>query len=64
VDLALYYWNGSTWLPAIVESATDSEVLEAVNHVWASVSANCSVVLSWREPVPYTECPTPPGFKG
>ena len=64
VDLALYYWNGSTWLPVIVESATDSEVLEAVNHVWASVSANCSVVLSWREPVPYTECPTPPGFKG
>jgi len=64
VDLALYYWNGSTWLPVIVESATDSEVLEAVNHVWASVSANCSVVLSWREPVPYTECPTPPGFEG
>jgi len=64
VDLALYYWNGSTWLPVIVESATDSEVLEAVNHVWASVSVNCSIVLSWREPVPYTECPTPPGFKG
>jgi hypothetical protein len=64
VDLALYYWNGSTWLPAIVESVTDSEVLEAVNHVWASVSVNCSVVLSWREPVPYTECPTPPGFEG
>jgi hypothetical protein len=64
VDLALYYWNGSTWLPVIVESVTDSEVLETVNHVWASVSVNCSVVLSWREPVPYTECPTPPGFEG
>jgi len=64
VDLALYYWDGSTWLPVIVESATDSEVLEAVNHVWASVSVNCSAVLSWPAPVPYTECPTPPAFKG
>jgi hypothetical protein len=64
VDLALYYWNGSTWLPAIVESVTDSNILETVNHAWASVSANCSVVLTWPAPVPYTECPTPPGFKG
>jgi hypothetical protein len=64
VDLALYYWNGSTWLPAIVNSVADSNILEAVNHAWASVSANCSVVLSWPVPVHYTECPTPPTFKG
>jgi len=64
VDLALYYWNGSTWLPAVVDSVADSEVLEAVNHAWASVSANCSVVLSWPASVPYTDCPIPPGFEG
>jgi len=64
VDLALYYWNGSKWLPAVVDSVADSEVLETVNHAWASASANCSVVLSWREPVQYTECPTPPVFEG
>jgi len=64
VDLALYYWNGSTWLPAVVDSVADSEVLETVNHAWASASANCSVVLSWREPVQYTVCPMPPAFEG
>lgn len=64
VPLALYYWNGSAWLPVIMPTPVDVNVLEAVNHAWDSVSARCSSIASWPTPVNYTLCPTPPGFKG
>ena len=64
VPLALYYWNGSAWLPATVRTPVDVNVLEAVNHAWASVSARCSGVASWPTPVGYTLCPMPPAFEG
>ncbi len=62
--LALYYWNGSTWLPVTAPTPVDANVLEAVNHAWDSVSARCSGVASWPTPVNYTLCPMPPAFEG
>jgi hypothetical protein len=64
VPLALYYWNGSAWLPVITPTPVDVNVLEAVNHAWASVSVRCSGVVSWPTPVDYTLCPRPPSFEG
>jgi hypothetical protein len=64
VPLALYYWNGTAWLPVIAPTPVDANVLEAVNHAWASVSARCSSVASWPTPVGYTLCPSPPAFEG
>jgi len=64
VPLALYYWNGSAWLPAITHTPVDGNVLEAVNHAWDSVSARCSSIASWPTPVGFTLCPMPPAFEG
>jgi hypothetical protein len=64
VPLALYYWNGSAWLPATAPTPVDVNVLEAVNHAWDSVSARCSALVSWPNPVGYTLCPMPPAFEG
>lgn len=64
VPLALYYWNGTAWRPVTTPTPVDANVLEAVNHAWASVSARCSGVASWPTSVDYTLCPSPPGFGG
>ena len=62
VYLALYYWNGTTWLPAPVELGehlTD----ETVNNAWAFTNGTCGGVVSLPNPVNETICPGPPGFK-
>jgi len=64
VPLALYYWNGSAWLPVTMPTPVDANVLEAVNHAWDSVSVRCSGVASWPTSVNYTLCPMPPAFEG
>jgi hypothetical protein len=62
VYLALYYWNGTTWLPAPVglgKHLTD----ETVNNAWVFTNGTCDGVVSWPNPVNETQCPGPPGFE-
>ena len=62
VYLALYYWNGTNWVPAPVELGrylTD----ETVNNAWAFTNGTCGGVVSLPNPVNETVCPGPPGFK-
>jgi hypothetical protein len=64
IPLALYYWQNDSWHPATTPTPVDTNILEAVNHAWVSVSANCSSTITWPMPIAYTTCPKPPTFKG
>jgi hypothetical protein len=75
VYLALYYWNGTNWVPAPVGIANFATASETVNHAWVFTSGSCGGYVAWfgwnetnqwspvlppnLEPV----CPGPPSFK-
>jgi hypothetical protein len=75
VYLALYYWNGTGWVPAPVGPNQGFQTWETVNHAWEFTSGKCGGYVAWfgwnktnpespvlpsnLEPI----CPTPPSFK-
>jgi hypothetical protein len=75
VYLALYYWNGTRWVPAPVGVNQGLQTGETVNHAWEFTSGECGGYVAWfgwnktnpespvlpsnLEPV----CPTPPSFE-
>jgi len=75
VYLALYYWNGTTWVPAPVGPSQGFQTGETVNHAWEFASGYCGGYVAWfgwnktnwespvlpsnLEPV----CPSPPSFE-
>jgi Thermopsin. len=63
VYLALYYWNGTTWVPAPVGVNHGFQTGETVNNAWVYASNTCGGVVSWPNPVNNTQCPSPPSFK-
>jgi hypothetical protein len=63
VYLALYYWNGTTWVPAPVGVNHGFQTGETVNNAWVYASNTCGGVVSWPSPVNNTQCPSPPSFK-
>jgi hypothetical protein len=64
VYLALYYWNGTTWVPAPVGILKSLEgTVETVNNAYVHASGSCGGVVSWPSPVNSTECPGTPSFK-
>jgi len=63
VYLALYYWNGSSWVPAQVSANSWlSGTVETVNHAWVYTNGMCGVV-SWPAPMNNTQCPGAPSFE-
>jgi hypothetical protein len=63
VYLALYYWNGTTWVPAPVGVNHGFQTGETVNNAWVYASNTCGGVVSWPNAVNETVCPSPPSFK-
>jgi len=63
VYLALYYWNGTTWVPAPVGVNHGFQTWETVNNAWVYASNTCGGVVSWPSPVNNTQCPSPPSFR-
>ena len=66
VYLALYYWNGTSWVPAPVGvlpiytvGRSYTITAESVNHAYVFTSGTCGGVVSWPSPVNNTMCPTP-----
>jgi len=75
VYLALYYWNGTAWVPAPVGPNQGFQTGETVNHAWEFTSGYCGGYVAWfgwnktnwespvlpsnLEPV----CPSPPSFE-
>jgi hypothetical protein len=65
VYLALYYWNGTNWAPALVSvfspySCTECFLTgESVNHAYIYTDGSCGGVVSWPNPVNNTICPVP-----
>jgi hypothetical protein len=64
IPLALYYWRNGSWHPVTAPTPVDENIEENVNKAWDSVSARCSVIISWPMPSTHTMCPRPPGFEG
>ena len=63
VYLALYYWNGTTWVPAPVGVNHGFQTGETVNNAWVYASNTCGGVVSWPSTVNETMCPNPPSFE-
>jgi hypothetical protein len=64
VYLALYYYNGTSWVPARISLSTwQSPIIETVNHAWVFTGGKCGGVVSWPNPANVTQCPPPPNFK-
>jgi hypothetical protein len=63
VYFALYYWNGTDWVPAPVGVNHGFQTGETVNNAWVYASNTCGGVVSWPNPVNNTQCPSPPSFK-
>jgi hypothetical protein len=70
VYLALYYWNGTNWVPAPVGVLPIHTVgrsytitAESVNHAYVFTDGSCGGVVSWPNPVNETICPSSPSFK-
>jgi hypothetical protein len=65
VYLALYYWNGTNWVPAPVGVLRgNGGIGESVNHAWAFTGGRCGGYVAWlgsqRAPGGLgTICPTP-----
>ena len=75
VYLALYYWNGTAWVPAPVGPSQSFQTAETVNNAWEFTSGYCGGYVAWfgwnktnwespvlpsnLEPV----CPSPPSFE-
>jgi hypothetical protein len=62
VYLALYYWNGTGWVPAPVTTNANGP-LDFVNHAWIYTSGVCSGMVSWPSPMNETQCPGAPSFE-
>jgi hypothetical protein len=63
VYLALYYWNGTTWVPAPVTVLTGyGDTGETVNHAYVYTNNTCSAVVAYPTPTTETICPTTPSF--
>lgn len=63
VYLALYYWNGTTWVPAPVTALKSyGDTGETVNHAYVYTNNTCSAVVAYPTPTTETTCPTPPSF--
>jgi hypothetical protein len=64
VYLALYYWNGTNWVPAPVGVflPAGTYTAESVNHAYVYTNGTCGGVVSWPSPINETVCPVP-GFK-
>jgi hypothetical protein len=58
IYIALYYWNGTTWVPARVTTNANGP-LDFVNHAYVFTDGSCGGVVSWPSPVNNTMCPTP-----
>ena len=63
VYFALYYWNGTTWVPAPIGVNHGFQTGETVNNAWVYASNTCGGVVSWPSPVNNTQCPSPPSFR-
>jgi hypothetical protein len=63
VYLALYYWNGTSWVPAPVGVNHGYQTGETVNNAWVYASNTCGGVVSWPSTVNETMCPSPPSFE-
>ena len=63
VYLALYYWNGTSWVSAPVGVNHGFQTGETVNNAWVYASNTCGGVVSWPSPVNNTQCPSPPNFR-
>jgi hypothetical protein len=76
VYLALYYWNGTAWVPAPVGINQGlGGTQETVNHAWEFTSGSCGGYVAWfgwnktnpESPVLPSNlepiCPTSPGFR-
>jgi hypothetical protein len=64
VYLALYYWNGTTWVPAHTGIINGhGGILDTVNNAYVFTSGTCGGVVSWPNAVNETVCPSPPSFK-
>jgi hypothetical protein len=63
VYLALYYWNGTSWVSAPVGVFTPvpgyTHTAETVNNAYVFTSGTCGGVVSWPSPVNNTMCPVP-----
>jgi hypothetical protein len=63
VYLALYYWNGTSWVSAPVGVFTPTpgytHTAESVNNAYVFTSGTCGGVVSWPSPVNNTMCPVP-----
>jgi len=66
VYLALFYWNGTNWAPALVSVFMPvpgyTHTAETVNNAYVFTNGACGGVVSWPSPVNNTMCPVP-GFK-
>jgi len=63
VYLALYYWNGTNWVPAPVTVLKGyGDTGETVNHAYVYTNSTCSAVVAYPTPTTETICPTTPGF--
>jgi hypothetical protein len=63
VYLALYYWNGTTWVPAPVTVLKGyGDTGETVNHAYVYTNNTCSAVVAYPTPTTETTCPTTPAF--
>ena len=67
IVLALYYWNGTSWVPAPVTPTGAGEwymygTAEFVNRAWVYVSGNGGVV-SWPSPINQVVYVPPPQFR-
>jgi hypothetical protein len=63
VYLALFYWNGTNWAPALVSVFTPvpgyTHTAETVNNAYVFTDGSCGGVVSWPSPVNNTMCPVP-----
>ena len=68
VYLALYYWNGTGWVPAPVGVNQGLQTWETVNHAWEFTSGYCGGYVAWTgdwttPPSIEPACPSPPSFR-
>ena len=62
IVVALWYWNGTNWIPASVLPSITSYTAEFVTHAWVYMSGN-TAVITWPRPVNQTIHIEPPQFK-
>ena len=64
VYLALYYWNGTNWAPALVTVLrSHGGTAESVSRAYVFTSGLCGGAVSWAFPMIKANCPAPPAIK-